>query len=239
MVSQLVLGEVAEVLSISERWIQVRTMHDGYPGWVGKSQMKFLGQAETLEWLNHPLRARSPYRTFRAFSDLEAVTVPPGSFVVFDEDQIILPGLTLSVQAEPDVIKGETVLDTALNFMGAPYLWGGRSDTGIDCSGFTQMCYGLHACDLPRDSGDQYKVGGITGDSIAAAQRGDLLYFGESTERISHVGFYLGEGSLLHASGNVRINNIDYSKRYVNRFPYNERLAGKLVGVQTSRVFEP
>ena len=95
--------------------------------------------------------------------------------------------------------KGEKVVETAMKYLGNPYVYGGVSLTnGTDCSGFTQGVMKIHGVTIPRTSSDQSKVGAlITKENL---QKGDLLFFGRSTSAISHCGIYIGDGKMIHAS---------------------------------------
>lgn len=95
--------------------------------------------------------------------------------------------------------KGEKVVDTAMKYLGNPYVYGGTSLTnGTDCSGFTQSVMKIHGVTIPRTSIDQSKVGALI--AKANLQKGDLLFFGSSASAISHCGIYIGDGKMIHAS---------------------------------------
>jgi len=232
MDTQLLLGECFEVLAISERWVQVRTIYDKVEGWVNKVQIKFLTPSEFQDWFNHPQKERSPYRSFFAYNDLDAIHVPLGSEVIFDDVSVILPHGKYEVRQAPILIKSTGVLETAEKFMGTPYLWGGRTDTGIDCSGFVQIVHQLFGFNPPRNSSQQALVQPLRQADILTAKKGDLIYFGVSQDKISHVGFYLGEGTLLHASGHVKLNNLIYDSRFENPFPFDKRLTERIQFIQ-------
>lgn len=95
--------------------------------------------------------------------------------------------------------KGEQVVETAMKYLGNPYVYGGTSLTnGADCSGFTQSVMKLHGVTIPRTASEQSKVGTlITKENL---QKGDLLFFGSSASAISHCGIYIGDGKMIHAS---------------------------------------
>ncbi|MBK7084827.1 MAG: C40 family peptidase [Flavobacteriales bacterium] len=93
-------------------------------------------------------------------------------------------------------------------FLGAPYLWGGRTPTGVDCSGLTQMLFMLMGIYLPRDAYQQAEEGDPV-ELVDLAEPGDLAFFDNAEGRITHVGIVLPERRILHASGRVRIDALD------------------------------
>ena len=100
------------------------------------------------------------------------------------------------------------VVNTAFMYLHAPYLWGGRSPMGIDCSGFTQMAYRLNGKSIPRDASQQIKFG-RTLSFIEEAEPGDLAFFDDAEGNIVHVGMILENNHILHASGKVRVDRVD------------------------------
>ncbi len=235
MVSQCLLGETFLILEEAERWFRIETMHDAYQGWVSKGQVLETDVAEHIAWTHHGERKRSGFFTYRVSNDHETLLVPAGAQVITTPGGIELPSGTWEMVTPRKPLLEHSILDTALNYQGAPYLWGGRSDNGIDCSGFVQAVYALHGYELPRDAWQQHAFAPIKSKSLSDADAGDILYFSYAEGKIHHIGFYLGDGYALHASGNVTIHTIDPAKRTSGRYLYNERLATGLVGVQTSR----
>ncbi len=120
---------------------------------------------------------------------------------------------------------GENILKTAYRFMGVPYLWGGTSAKGMDCSGFTKTVFFLNGLIIPRDASQQVETGNLidTKDGWENLQAGDLLFFGTKSsgnrkERITHVAIYIGDGDYIHAAGRVRINSFNKSKSYYSSY---------------------
>lgn len=234
MVSQGLLGETFRILEETERWYQIELNHDGYLGWISKSQARETDSAEHIAWSHHPERKRSPFHTYRVSNSHETLLVPSGAAVITTISGIELPsGVWERITARHPILE-HSLLDTALNFQGAPYLWGGRTDSGIDCSGFVQAVFGLHGYSIPRDASQQHEFAKLKGRTLDDAEAGDLLYFSYADGKIHHVGFYMGDGYALHASGNVTIHTIDPAKRTTGRYSFNDRLAGSLVGVQSA-----
>lgn len=122
----------------------------------------------------------------------------------------------------------EKIIDTAKTFLGIPYLWGGTSAKGFDCSGFTKTVYYLNGLILPRDASQQAQIGELvdTTVNLDKFKPGDLLFFGRKATKdkpvkVVHVGIYLGNGEFIHASGKVKINSFKKSAKDFNNYRYN------------------
>lgn len=131
---------------------------------------------------------------------------------------------------------GEKILQTAYRFMGVPYLWGGTSAKGMDCSGFTKTVYYLNGIILPRDASQQVHTGDLvdTKNGWKNLQAGDLLFFGtkangEKKERITHVAIYISDGDFIHASGRVRINSFNKEKPFYSEYRDNAFIRAKRI----------
>lgn len=107
----------------------------------------------------------------------------------------------------PEGPTGANVVDEAMRYLGAPYLWGGRTLMGIDCSGFTQVVFKACGIRLLRDASQQVTQG-LPVASVAEAKAGDLCFFHNPEGRITHVGISLGHGRIIHSSGEVRIDRL-------------------------------
>ena len=114
--------------------------------------------------------------------------------------------------------KKEKLIENALIYLNAPYLWGGRSPFGIDCSGFIQMVYRLQGINLPRDAYQQAEFGKKL--SLIESEAGDLAFFDNKNHKVTHVGIILNDDNIIHASGRVRIDKFDqqgiYNKKLDN-----------------------
>ncbi|MBP3193131.1 C40 family peptidase [Natronogracilivirga saccharolytica] len=232
MVNQLLLGETMRIVSGDEVWTRVVADFDGYEGWVSSNQITSLTSSEFEEWTQHPARKRFPFHSTLAVRPSHRyVQVPAGAYVPLTENGIEWFGDEFRFQSEPDTLAGKTVIETAMGFLGVSYLWGGRTDNGIDCSGFIQTAHMLHDITVPRDSSDQYEAGHRKGVFLNEADPGDIIFFKYQDRPVTHIGFYLGEGLLLHASGQVRIDQINTDFRSDERFQFNESLSEGLVGI--------
>jgi cell wall-associated NlpC family hydrolase len=153
---------------------------------------------------NRSLQIFFPVLIGSSFHGLEG-----GSFSA-GEHEYFFDGLTEHI---PQECEREKVLEMAMMYLHSPYNWGGRSPFGIDCSGFTQMTYKLAGVQLLRDASQQ-ATQGETISFISDAKPGDLLFFDDDEGMITHTGILLPENRVIHASGKVRIDNIDHQGIY-------------------------
>ena len=206
MISQLVFGECGEILEESGAWVKVRNREDGYEGWVD-SKMVLPGGFEALESLSQPSFALTGSLQLQDGTEMRlplGARIPlkmgATSFFWGDREWKSTSSLQLlSIQPR------EHLLEVAQLFTNTPYLWGGRSGAGIDCSGFTQLVFRMCGQLLPRDSTQQAQGGEEI--EFGRHQIGDLAFFTKpGQERISHVGM-VGKGNVIyHASGKVRLD---------------------------------
>lgn len=225
MISQALLGRRLLILRLHGHWYQCRS-DDGYIGWVHRGYVHRVTEAEARAW---ELGAGGELCVA-----LEAEVVDDDGYVLarlpwgarvlrLDDDQVALPGgdtgrvrgevIALSERRERFPPSGGAVVETATRWLGVPYLWGGRTGGGVDCSGFVQAVYALHGIDLPRDSDLQAERGTAVepGADFGALEAGDLLFFAELPERITHVTLSTGGSGIIHSSlgnGGVRHNDL-------------------------------
>lgn len=206
MISQLVFGEKGEVLESTEAWSRVRNREDGYEGWVD-SKMILPTSEEGLSHLAEPFFALSGSLQL---PDGSHMRLPLGARVPLNEETSSFRLGTEEWTHTPDLQllppqSKSRLIELAQLFMNTPYLWGGRSGAGIDCSGFTQLVFRMCGHILPRDSTQQAQQGELV--EFGSHQMGDLAFFCKpGKERISHVGI-VGNGNVIyHASGKVRLD---------------------------------
>ncbi len=217
LVTQWLFGETAEVLERTDKWSRVRFDHDGYEGWVDNKQ---LADCATP---NFDPDLRVIDQTSIVDLGERQVLLPYGSVVPFYEDGTILwDGHRIPVQAvtnhRPELERADLMEFYLHPFLGAPYLWGGRTPSGVDCSGLTQMLFILMGIYLPRDASEQAEEGDPV-ELLDLSEPGDLAFFENEEGNIVHVGVILtrneeGDLRIAHASGRVRIDKLDQQGIY-------------------------
>jgi len=219
MTTQLLFGDLVQINHHHHQWCNIRQEYDNYEGWVDKKQLSEVSEKTYRTLANLP--------TAVSLDLVNSLTNNTSSF-----PQLILfgssfPGMMKSTFYINDMIytfEGESfqpgeearrvdIIDNAYVFKGAPYLWGGKTPFGIDCSGFTQMVYKAAGIRLLRDTKDQITQG-ETINILQEARPGDLAFFDNEKGNISHVGILLADNNIIHASGQVHIDGIDHEGIY-------------------------
>lgn len=224
-VSQVLLGHCVRVLRRSGRWMQCRAQ-DGYLGWIHRGYLHRVDESAARAWEmgvegvpcmslggqvvdgDGEVVARLPWGA-RLIQDPEGRAVlPDGTSGPFQGELLPLPDQPSRYPAD-----GEAMVRTADRWIGAPYLWGGTTPAGVDCSGLAQAVYRTHGRELPRDSDQQAEVGAPVdpGRDFQNLRAGDLLFFAEIEDRITHVTLSTGGADIIHSSlgnGGVRRNSL-------------------------------
>jgi cell wall-associated NlpC family hydrolase len=209
MVTQWLFGETADLLERQDKWSLLRFHHDGYQGWVDNKQLRATDNTT----------AASAVRSIDSFTsvatDKGPLLLPFGA--VLDSfaqghngEHIASTGNTTRSLTGTPVERLLSLTDRWLN---APYLWGGRTPAGVDCSGLTQMLFMAAGVLLPRDAWQQAELGAPV-ELVDLAIPGDLAFFDNAEGRIVHVGIVLADRRILHASGQVRIDALDHQGIY-------------------------
>jgi gamma-D-glutamyl-L-lysine dipeptidyl-peptidase len=216
IVTQLLFGELVDILDAPKskrNWCQVRCDWDGYEGWMDIRQLKRISEEEVETYRSdsaHCLDLTSilanndhflPVLMGATLPQYDGVNVHIGDKHYTFGGQAIRKG---ALEATPEII-----IKLARRYLYAPYLWGGRSPFGIDCSGFTQIVYKMAGIRLRRDASQQVEQGRLI-DFVDQAQAADLAFFENDKGRIVHVGIVMDGGFIIHAAGQVRIDKLDH-----------------------------
>lgn len=211
MTSQLLFGECCTITELPKNgFVKIAVKADGYEGWC--QQQHFAA----IDWETYnlpPLLLAAGRENILLCRDSD-MHIPFGSSLTslkngklsFENNVFEYSGKTWDVT---EVKRSETVIkEIAAHFLNTPYLWGGRSIFGTDCSGFTQMVYKFLNVPLQRDARQQ-ALQGVTVDFLQQAQCGDLAFFDNEDGEIIHVGLLLNNAEIIHASGKVQVDDID------------------------------
>jgi hypothetical protein len=209
MVSQLLFGEHYEVLDQQQDWFLIRNAFDGYTGFIARNQYtgipeEYFKQIEVSDYkISLDLVSPILYKKERMPIVLGSILPFTGSELFKMEESMAFTGDSKPISQQ---IKMPLMKEMAMKYYNSPYLWGGRSPFGIDCSGFTQMVFRMCGYKLKRDSSQQATQGQEV--EFGSHKPGDLAFF-EEHGKINHVGLILEDNRIIHASGRVRIDRID------------------------------
>lgn len=209
MTSQLLFGDFFEVLEEKDQWSRIKLSFDDYEGWVDSKQYFQITPSEYEMLQNARLQCAADLVEYITTPNNLLIPIPLGSdlrflnFPTINASNFQFDG-AYSQQSD----QKNQLLETAFLYLNAPYLWGGKSPFGIDCSGFTQMVYKLNGHKLLRDASQQATQGEAL-SFIEEAEPGDLAFFDNEEGKIIHVGIIMGDNYIIHASGKVRIDRLD------------------------------
>jgi cell wall-associated NlpC family hydrolase len=213
MVSQVLFGETYSILDEVDKWKKIKLDYDGYSGWIDAKQINIIDGPIFFNFNNSgncvtdklittaTIKGKTGIYYLLAGSDL--CNLIENTFSIGETNyQLTFPISPLTYS------QSETIVYAALQFINIPYLWGGRSSFGIDCSGLVQTACKIAGIKMPRDASQQALEGKqlIATDELRPA---DLAFFENEAGKIVHVGIILLPGKIIHSSGHVRIDTID------------------------------
>jgi len=255
MSNQALLGTVVKVYRKQDGWLQIQTPDD-YLGWTEYDAVQLMDEQEMKEWRSaEKIIFTEMYGT--CYSEPDYKSLPVSDIILGDvlkkldkaenfikvefpdkRTAFIPEKLTSDYKDWISHLKPspEEILKTAKRFIGIPYLWGGTSIKGLDCSGFSKITFLLNGIELPRDASQQVNVGESvdTENGFDNLQPADLLFFGTKAkdtipEKIQHVALYLGQNEFIHSSGRIKINSLDKSKKNFSAYRYDSFIKAKRI----------
>ena len=235
VVSQAIYGSNVTLLVARGEWSQIQTA-DHYKGWVPSRQLRIILTGDGYATSGPTVQVESLFANIYDEPDVTkhkpVITVPFETRLEVAEAksegkkpapegwlEVRLPVMrtawiqTGDVVADPKPMSIAESIELAKKFLGIPYLWGGVSSFGFDCSGFTQMLVRARGIIMPRDADQQAAWSGVTKVERKDLQAGDLLFFGDSPKKIVHTGLYIGDGQFIQETTNghpvVQISRLD------------------------------
>jgi len=255
MATQALLGTPLKIYKKKGGWFMVQTPDD-YIGWLDDDGFSQMNKVEFDIWNNSEKIIVTNKFGF-SFSGKDENSVPVSDLVAgnilkfknVDDSftEVEYPDGRIAFIPSKHVqnyhswlksleINQKNLISTAKSFMGLPYLWGGTSAKGVDCSGFTKTIYFLNGVLLPRDASQQVNVGELvdTENGFDNILPGDLLFFGrkadgDKKERATHVGMYIGDTEFIHSSGMVKINSLDSSRENFSEYRFKSFIRAKRI----------
>ena len=210
IVSQVLFGEHFEIIEQLKQWSKIKLQFDDYEGWVDSKQYQKISDTEFKQLSEDVIVLNADLIEYITGSNNLLIPIPLGSSLSFlnhsdlNKENFEFEGTKIS-----GIKTKNHIINTAFMFLNAPYLWGGKTPFGIDCSGFTQMVYKLNGYKLLRDASQQAGQGEAL-SFIEESEPGDLAFFDNEEGKIIHVGIIMENNYIIHASGKVRIDRLDH-----------------------------
>lgn len=232
IVSQVLFGEHFEVLEQYKQWSRIKMQYDEYEGWVDSKQFQPISETNYHQLSKDAIILNADLIEYITTPNNLLIPIPLASslsFLNYNDINI------LNFEFEGTKISGvkskDSLIRSAFMYLNAPYLWGGKTPFGIDCSGFTQMVYKLNGYKLLRDASQQATQGEPL-SFIEESEPGDLAFFDNDEGNIIHVGIIMENNYIIHASGKVRIDRLDHLGIYnpeINKHTHKLRVIKKII----------
>ena len=209
IVSQILFCEHFEILEQLKQWTFIKMQYDGYEGWIDFKQLQLISDESYLKLSTQEIVLSADLVEYITAQSNALIPIPLASSLSFLSNSKINTSNFKFDGAKASGIKEKSnLINTAFMYLNAPYLWGGKTPFGIDCSGFTQMVYKLNGYKLLRDASQQSAQGEAL-SFIEESEAGDLAFFDNEEGKITHVGIMLNNSQIIHSSGRVKIDRID------------------------------
>lgn len=209
LVSQVLYGDYFKVLEQRKNWSRIRLAFDNYEGWIDNKQYLEILEDQYSFLNKETLKVSTDLVEFIQDSNQQLYPIPLGACL----NGLSVLNHTYDGNTTSSKKEKESLINTAFMYLNAPYLWGGKTPFGIDCSGFTQMVYKLNGYKLLRDASQQATQGEAL-SFIEESDPGDLAFFDNTEGDIVHVGIIMKDNFIIHAHGKVRIDRLDHSGIY-------------------------
>lgn len=220
-VTQLLFGDLMTVSEQVGDFYEITIENDGYKGFVSNKQIKLIDSSFYEKYKESvKVFVDEEYGRVVNLKNNQITSVTLGCKLPFlKNSEFVIENQEYKYEGK-HFIKENTanfdkIIELAIRFLGTPYLWGGKSIFGIDCSGFTQLVYEMSGIQLPRNASQQSLCGNVI-DFIHETNKGDLAFFDNEEGAITHVGIIIEPGKIIHASGIVKIDKIDHYGIYCN-----------------------
>jgi len=210
MVSQLLFGEHFEIVEKINNWVKIKIVFDAYNGWIEEKQFQPISKDDYQLLSSKNITLNANLIEYIATKEGLLFPIPLGASLSFlDISGINTCGFTFDGDKTSAQKPKSEILKTAFMYLNTPYLWGGKTPFGIDCSGFVQMVYKLNGYTILRDANQQATQGEVL-SFIDEAEAGDLAFFDNENGKITHVGIVMSNNNIIHAHGKVRIDKLDH-----------------------------
>jgi len=227
LVSQVLYGESFKVLEKRKKWSRIRISYDKYEAWIDNKQYQEITEAEYKLLFNTQPLLSTDLLEYISDTNNSIFTIPIGSTL----NGLDILGHSFDGNTQSLINDKAELIKTAFSYLNAPYLWGGKTPFGIDCSGFTQMVYRINGHKLKRDASQQATQGEAL-SFIEESEPGDLAFFDNADGDIIHVGIIMEDNYIIHAHGKVRIDRLDHSGIYnveTNTHTHKLRVIKKII----------
>jgi hypothetical protein len=232
IVSQVLFGEHFEILETQKQWRKIKLHFDQYEGWIDEKQFQTISASEFKTLSDLPIVLNGDLVEYISYGNNQLLPITLGASVSFlSEANINLQQMSFDGLKLEGIQAKSSLIETAFMYVNAPYLWGGKTPFGIDCSGFTQMVYKLNGYALLRDASQQ-ATQGVPLSFIEESEAGDLAFFDNEEGKIIHVGIIMDDNYIIHASGKVRIDRLDHLGIYnaeLNKHTHKLRVIKKII----------
>lgn len=227
MITQLLYGEHFEIITIKNNWTKIRIAFDMYEGWIATNQVRLISAEDFSNLQKEEFNCSVDLIEFVHQSNHYLLPIVLGSCI----GAAHLLSHHFDGHTNKNIRQNKQFVEVAKLYINSPYLWGGKTPFGIDCSGFSQMVYKINGIKIPRDAYQQSELG-IALSFIEESSPGDLAFFDNDEGKIIHVGILLGDNFIIHAHGKVRIDRIDHTGIFnteTKRYSHQLRVIKKII----------